>query len=163
MQSSALPKKSFCPNGKQLKVKIPKGSKRAPSYCFKGYGEPGTRSGTTGDAYVEIHYKSSGRFTIEGDDLISELAVSLDEAINGAQIEFITVEGTISLKIPAGVSSGTKLKIKGKGLRWENKPVRGDQYVVISIKLPRHPDHELSQFIRTWAKNHPYHPRPERI
>lgn len=142
-------KEIVLPNGKQLKVKIPVGIEEGTRLRLKEHGE------------VEIHYKSSDRFTIEGKDLISELPVSLDEAINGAAVEITTLGGKISLKVPAGVSSGTKLKIKGKGLRGENETSRGDHYVLISIKLPPHPDHELRQLIKTWSQHHPYHPRTE--
>jgi DnaJ-class molecular chaperone len=147
------------PTGKQLKVKIPKGISEGTKLRFKGHGEPGPKE--SGDAYVEIHFKSSKRFQIEGDDLVSDLPISLDEAIHGTQIEFTTVDGPILLKIPAGVNNGSKLKIKGKGLPCTDKKSCGNQYVVIRVTLPSTIDPELSQFIKTWTKDHPYNPRSE--
>ncbi len=143
------------PNGKELKVKIPKGIAEGIKLRFKGHGETG------GDAYVEIHYKSSKRFKIEGEDLISELPINLDEALHGTQLDFMTIEGPILLKIPAGVNSGFKLKIKGKGLLRADKKSRGDQYILVTVMLPSKPDTELSSLIKKWIKEHPYNPRSE--
>ncbi len=150
-------KEIILPNGKQLSVKIPKGITQGTKLRFKGHGEKGHKS--TGDAYVEIHFKSSKRFKLEGLDLVSELPISLDEAINGGKIEFITIDGPIILTVKPPVSSGTKLKIKGKGLGTGQS--RGDQYVLINIMLPKHIDPQLSHFIKQWSKEHPYNPRAE--
>jgi DnaJ-class molecular chaperone len=143
------------PNGKELKVKIPKGIAEGTKLRFKGHGETG------GDAYVELHYKSSKRFKIEGDDLISELPINIDEALHGTQLDFITIEGPILLKIPSGVNTGFKLKIKGKGLLRADKKSRGDQYVILTVMLPSKIDSDLSSFIKKWIKEHPYNPRSE--
>ena len=152
-------KQIVLPSGKQLLVKIPKGIAEGTKLRFKGQGLVGPKH--TGDAYVEIHYQSSKRYKIDGHDLISELSLTLDEAINGTKLEFITIEGSISLKIPAGVNSGTKLKIKGKGLPSADKKSKGDQYVIVAITLPTTIDSELQEYIKTWSINHPYNPRSE--
>ena len=152
-------KQIVLPNGKQLIVKIPKGIQAETKLRFKEQGELGIKQ--AGDAYIKIQLKSSKRYTIEGLDLVSELPINLDEAINGTEIEFQTIEGLIRLKIPAGANSDTKLKIKGKGLINPDQKNRGDQYVGLKVVLPPKVDPELSQFIKQWQKTHPYNPRAE--
>uniref|UniRef100_UPI00102AF983 DnaJ C-terminal domain-containing protein n=1 Tax=Candidatus Magnetaquicoccus inordinatus TaxID=2496818 RepID=UPI00102AF983 len=152
-------KEIMLPNGKQLIVKIPKGITAGTKLRFKGQGAPGVKQ--NGNAYVEIHYKSSKRFKIEGNDVVSELPISLGEAIHGAELEFMTVGGLINLKIPAGVNTGTKLKIKGKGLPGDDKKTRGNQYIVLKVMLPSKIPPELSRFINQCEKDHPYNPRSE--
>ncbi len=149
------------PSGKQLKVKIAKGTSEGTKLRFKGQGLPTRKSGVLSDIFVEIHFSATKRYRIEGFDLVTDLSISLDEAINGTHLEFNTVDGPIMLKIPSGINTGSKLKLKGKGLLLANKKNRGDHYIIIQIMLPAVIDDELHDWIKNWTKNHPYNPRKE--
>lgn len=146
------------PSGKRLAVKIPAGVKSgAKLRLAKGAAEGG--GGAGGDAYLEIDVQPSSIFRRIDNDLELDLPVSLPEAILGAEVRVATVDGPVLLVVPAGVSTGARLRIKGKGV-----PVaggRGDQFAVVRIVLPKTIDPELAQFVKQWSERHAYNPRVE--
>lgn len=135
------------PDGKNLKVKIPAGIESGKKLRFKGLGRPGNGRGAPGDAYVEINVRPLPGFTRHGKDIETEVPISFLDAITGTEIEVPTIEGNVLLKIPSGVSSGTRLRIKGKGAgEGEN---RGNQIVVLKIVMPK----EIDPALRAAAEN----------
>ena len=147
------------PNGKHLRVKIPPGILSGQKLRFPKQGSPSPNGGASGDAYVEIEVQPSSLFQREGKNLITELSVSLSEAILGAEIKAPTVDGTGTLRIPAGVNSGSKLRIRGKGVPGKKGEDPGDLITVLKIVLPEVIDPELRTFIEAWSKTHPHDPR----
>jgi DnaJ-class molecular chaperone len=145
------------PNGKKLQVKIPAGIHEGQKLKFAGQGEAGIGNGPPGDAYVEIKIRPSEDFKREGKDILSELAVSLFEAVNGAEVEVKTIDGPISLKIPAGVSSGTKLRIKEKGAG--SGLHRGHHVVQIKVVTPKDPPQAMKEAFKNLEKQFAYNPR----
>jgi DnaJ-class molecular chaperone len=135
------------PDGKKLQVKIPAGIESGKRLRFKGLGKPGVGNGTAGDAYVEIGVSILEGFRREGKDIITDFPISFLDAITGGEVEVPTIDGTVMMKIPEGVSSGTKLRIKGKGAGQGN--YRGNQIVVLKIVMPKNIDPGL----RTAAEN----------
>lgn len=147
------------PTGKRLKVKIPAGISDGTKLRFKGQGGPGRgRGAVPGDAYVEITIRPSETFRKVDNNLELDLPVSLNEAVNGAKIEVPTVEGAVMLTIKPGVTTGTRLRIPGKGYPLKGGG-RGDQIVIIKIVLPEKIDHDLKALIDQWSAKHPYNPR----
>jgi DnaJ-class molecular chaperone len=144
--------------GKRLKVKIPAGIKDKTKLRFKNLGGQAIGKGKPGDAYVEILIRPSDVFTINENNLEYELPVSLDEAVNGTKIKVPTMDGTVMLTIPPGINTGSRLRIKEKGMTSEDG-VRGDQIVIIKIVLPGKIDTEFKEFISKWTRNNPYNPR----
>jgi curved DNA-binding protein len=115
------------PDGaKRLSVKIPAGTHDGMKIRLGGQGNAGP--GGSGDIYLKIRLAPDPRFKIEGSDLIMELPVCPWDAALGATQEIETLDGKLSLKIPAEISSGQRLRLQGKGLG--NK---GDLYVQIKI------------------------------
>jgi DnaJ-class molecular chaperone len=147
--------------GKRLKVKIPAGITNGTKLRFNNQGNPGMGNGKYGDAYVEIIIKPSNIFKVNGNNLEIEIPLSLDEAINGAKIKIPIIEGTLMLTIPPGVNTGSKLRIKEKGIPAGKGMVRGDQIVILRVVLPEKMDIELKDFIKNWSKTHFYNPREE--
>jgi DnaJ-class molecular chaperone len=147
------------PDGKRLKVKIPPGIDEGAKLRFKGQGGPAQGKGKPGDAYVEISIKPSDIFNRAGNDLELETPITIDEAVNGAKIKVPTIDGTVMLTIPAGVNTGTKLRVKGKGMPLRGGKERGDQIVVLKVVLPDKVDSRFSDFIKNWSADHPYNPR----
>jgi DnaJ-class molecular chaperone len=151
------------PGGKKLKVKIPAGIEDDAKLKFKGQGGPGIGKGKPGDAYVEVSIVFPKDFKRTGNDLELEIPVSMDEAVNGLKIKVPTVDGAVMLSIPPGANTGTKLRVKGKGLPHQHGKGRGDQIVVLKVILPEKPDSEFTEFIKKWSKDHPYNPREKSI
>jgi DnaJ-class molecular chaperone len=147
--------------GKRLKVKIPPGIDDGERLRFKGQGGQGIGKGRPGDAYVIISIRPSKIFKKSGRNLEIEIPVTVDEAVNGSRIKVPTIDGSVMMKIPPGINTGHKLRIKGKGIPGRNGKISGDQIVILKIVLPENPDHEFKEFIKKWTKSHPYNPRED--
>jgi DnaJ-class molecular chaperone len=150
------------PTGKHLRVKIPPGVTDGMKLRFAGQGGPGLQGGPAGDAYVELSIRPSPLFQRNGNDLEVELPITLSESVNGGSIRVPTLDGNVMLTIPSGVSSGTRLRIRGKGIpsRTPNAE-RGNLYVKMKIVLPPVMDDELKKAVAEAEKRHPYDPRAE--
>lgn len=116
-----------------LTVKIPKGVKEGQTIRLQGQGSPGMGGGSAGDLYLEIGFNPHSHFKVEGKDVSIELPVSPWEAALGSKVPVPTPLGTVDLKIPAGSSSGKRLRLKGRGIP-ATEP--GDFYVTLEIVLP---------------------------
>ena len=98
-------------------------------------------------------------FKREGQDLLLELPIAIDEAVLGARIEVPTATGRVQLTIPKGTSSGTVFRLRGKGVRSMTTGASGDQLVTVRIVLPQTIDEKLSYFMSEWRQKHAYDPR----
>ena len=134
------------PNGKRLKIKLPRFVEDGQTIRLKGQGEP-LMGGTAGDALVTIHFKSHPRFRLEGRDVHVDLPVELADAVLGVRQEVETLDGRIAVKIPAWSSSDRVLRLKEKGLPLKADG-RGDLYVHVRIMLPEGGDKELEDFLQ---------------
>ncbi|GAB4178784.1 MAG: J domain-containing protein [Thalassobaculales bacterium] len=147
------------PDGKTLDVVIPAGSEEGQTLRLKGQGRPGTMGGSAGDAFVKIKVNPHPFFQRKDLDIHVDVPVTLSEAVLGGSILVPTIDGVVSVKVPKGANTGTKLRLKGKGVPDGKAEVRGDQYVTLVVHLPDPPDRELSQFLETWKPRHEYDPR----
>ena len=93
----------------------------------------------------------------EGDDILVELPITIDEAILGGKVEVPTIDGRVALTVPKGATSGQVLRVRGKGVKRGDR--RGDQMVTLKIVAPPTVDAELEAFFRRWRENHAYDPR----
>ena len=148
------------PTGKKLKIKIPPGVESGSKLRFKGQGSPGIGSGPAGDAYVEISVRTLNGFTRVGKNLESELPVTFIEALLGAEIKFPTIDGSVMLKVPSGVTTGSRLRVQGKGVLMSPEP--GDQIFVLKVVMPKGEQPELREAVRSWGEKYAYNPREEK-
>jgi DnaJ-class molecular chaperone len=111
----------------------------------------GVGKGVKGDAYVEITVKPSAEFNRVENDLESTLSISFAEAILGGEVKAPTLDGSVLLKVPPKVSSGTRLRIKGKGVPI-TASTRGDQFCILKITVPATVDLELTSAVEAWLK-----------
>jgi DnaJ-class molecular chaperone len=146
------------PHGKTLDITIPAGARDGQVMRLKRQGLAGS-DGKPGDAYVEISIQPHPSFARAGDDILTTLAVSLGEALNGESVPVETVDGPVEVKVPKGAKDGTKLRLRGKGLPRSKPGERGDQLVTIHIVPPEGADEALASFIADWEKAHPQNPR----
>jgi DnaJ-class molecular chaperone len=151
------------PNGKRLRVKIPAGIESGAKLRFPGQGNPPVGKGKPGDAYVELNVRPSGQFRRQGRDLVIDLPVSLAEAILGTEIPVPTIDGQGRLRIPPGVTTGSKLRIRGKGVPGRGGEPRGDQIVNLSVAVPKSVDPEFRAAVEKWNREHPFNPREEQF
>lgn len=147
------------PGGKRLKVTIPPGSADGQVLRLRGQATQSGGGGRAGDVHIEIKVRPHPMFTRNGDDIHAELPITLPEAVLGAKIQVPTVAGTVSLTVPKGANTGTRLRIKGKGGLARGGRSRGDHYVTLKVMLPDKPDTELADLVEKWAARHPYRVR----
>lgn len=145
------------PNGKKLQVKIPAGISSGSKLRLKNEGGPGQKGAPNGDVYVEIKVKPLAGFVRHGNDIETELPISFIEAMTGAEIKVNTISGAVMLSIPPGVNTGSKLRIRGKGIAIPNQP--GDQIVILKVVMPKKIDPELQAAVKSWDGKFNYNPR----
>lgn len=122
----------------RLAIKIPPGVDSGSVIRLAGQGEPGPGGGPAGDLLVTIHAAAHPWFRREGNNLLVDVPLSITEAALGAKVDVPTLsEGKVTLTIPAGTSSGAKLRLKGKGVFDRTTKERGDQFVVVKIVVPK--------------------------
>ncbi len=118
----------------EIEIAIPAGIENGEMIRMTGRGEA-IPSGSAGDLYIKIHVKSHKTIKRDGTTLNSELHVKLSDALLGSIYKIHTLDGDLDIKIPAGITHGEKLRIKGKGVPTGSS--RGDFMVTIFIDLPK--------------------------
>ena len=119
-----------------INVKIPPGVADGQRIRIRGKGKPSSGGAAAGDLYLKVSIEPHPHFRREDRDIYVELPVSFTEAALGTKVDVPTLEGTTKVTVPAGVSSGQKLRLKGKGIAAGKAGERGHQYVVIKIVSP---------------------------
>ncbi len=147
-------------NGKaeKINVKIPAGVDDGAKIRLAGKGESGVM-GEPGDLFITLKVKAHPLFRREEQDIYLDLPISLDEAILGADVKVPTPKGKVSLKIPPGTSSGSKLRLKGRGVPRQKGRVKGDLYVIPRIVLPKKISENVKQLAKELADKSTHKPR----
>ena len=129
-----------------LNVKIPAGVKDGARIRLTGRGEPGPTGAPAGDLFVRVHVAPHRWFGRKGDDLTVELPVSFAEAALGANVQVPTLNGAVTLKVPAGTPTGKTFRVKGKGA--PHKGGRGDLLVTAVVDVPGKLSREEKQLLK---------------
>jgi len=145
-------------SGKTLDVNLPPGAEEGQRLRMKGQGMPGPGGGEPGDAFVEVHVASHPFMRREGLDIHLDLPVSLHEAVLGGKVKVPTIDGNVNATIPPNSSSGTVLRLKGRGVMAPKGDRRGDQLVKLRIVLPEEGNDALADFLKGWEPK-AYDPR----
>ena len=116
-------------------VRIPAGVKAGQSIRVPGKGGNGLGGGSAGDIFLNVRYAQHPDWQARGTDLVGHLELALWEAVLGTTVTVKTLEGSVSLKVPAGTQQGHQLRVRGKGLP-AGAGKRGDLYVGVSIQVP---------------------------
>ena len=117
-------------------VKIPRGVHEGQRIRLAGQGEAGPRGGKSGDLFLRVRLARHPDFSVEGSDLIYELALEPWQAALGTEVDVPTMEGKRRLKIPPGTQSGQRFRLRERGLPTANGG-RGNLYVVVQIAIPK--------------------------
>ena len=121
---------------KTVNVDIPAGVSDGNYITIPDQGDAGRNGGPSGDLIVHIHEKEHPFFQRHGIDLLCEVDITFSQAALGASIEITTIDGKVSLKIPAGTQSEKIFRLKGKGLPVLQGRERGDQLVRVHLRTP---------------------------
>jgi DnaJ-class molecular chaperone len=149
-------KRVTLPEGGILDLAVPEGVTDGQVLRLKGKGTSGSLGAEAGDALIEIKVRPHAEFKRDGDDILFELPITIDEAVLGGRVEVPTPAGRVQLTIPKGTSSGKTFRLKGKGVR--TRAGAGDQLVTVKIVLPHDIDESLSYFFSEWRQKHGYDP-----
>jgi len=134
---------------KTLTVRIPPGVHDGNRIRLKGQGGEGLYGGARGDLYFKVQIMPHGVFKVQGDDLETEITLRPEQAVLGDQVKVPTLDGPVTMKVPAGTRAGKKLRLREKGL--PRKDGRGDEYVSIRIDIPEQLTVEEEQLYRQLA------------
>jgi DnaJ-class molecular chaperone len=135
-------------NGTHIDVKIPAGVADGQTIRLRGQGPGGE------DIYVKLRVNPHTYFRREGNDIILEVPLSVAEAALGATVDVPTLDGQrLGVKVPAGTSSGNRLRLRGRGIKG------GDQYIEIKIVVPAAKDARSRELIEEFARLNPQDPR----
>jgi molecular chaperone DnaJ len=124
-------------NVKNVEVNIPAGVDNNMSLKVAGYGNGGAKGGTPGDLYLNFRVRPHKVFKRQDDDIILEVPITITQAVLGTSVDIPTIYGDVSLKIPAGIEHGTILRMREKGIQNVRTKRKGDQQVVVQIKVPK--------------------------
>lgn len=120
-----------------LDVKIPAGIAEGQSIRLKGKGQKG-RNGGAGDLLIKIHIREDGKFRRDGKDVYITESIPFTTAALGGEAKVDTLYGPVTCKVPAGSQSGSKLRLKNKGIvSMKNRNSYGDEYVILQIDVPK--------------------------
>lgn len=125
---------------KEVTVEVPPGVTSENYITLRGEGSVGPRGGPRGDILVLLEVEDDPRFVRDGADLLTELPVTFAQAALGDEVPVVGVDEEVPLKVPAGVQSGTVLRVRGKGLPELQSAVRGDLLVRVAVFTPRNLD-----------------------
>ena len=122
---------------KKLTISIPAGINTGDRQRVSGKGNPGPNGGENGDLYIEFIVDEHDYFVRDGDDIYLEVPLTITEALLGCKKSIPTLYGNVKLNISAGVSSGDRERIKGKGVNNEHRRHKGDMYVIFKVYTPK--------------------------
>jgi DnaJ-class molecular chaperone len=146
------------PDGRTLDVKIPPETMTGQTLRLRSQGGEGWNGGDRGDALIEITVAPHLTFTRDGQDIRLELPVTLPEAVLCGRVAVPTPGGPVLMSIPAGSDTGTKLRLRGRGVAKRGEIPAGDLYASLRVQIGK-PDAALEGFLRDWKPTESIDPR----
>lgn len=140
-----------------IEVKVPSGVKTGSRIRLKGRGGRGPEGPS--DLFIIVNVTDHPYFRREGNDILLDVPLSIYEAMIGTELSVPTLEGPETIKIPSGVNSGTKIRIKGRGVKRGSE--QGDQFVVVKIVVPKMLSAEDKFLLDEIARRHPINARAD--
>ena len=141
-----------------VKLKVPAGIDDGATIRLNGRGEATRGGGEKGDLYVNVRVKAHKKFTREGDLILSDERIPMVVAALGGEIDVDTVDGTLTMKIPAGTQSGSDFKLSGHGVPHLRGDGRGAHIVTVHVdtptKLSKRQKELLTEFAKPESRKH---------
>jgi len=144
---------------KHLKVKVPQGVMDGERIRLKGQGKLGYQGGTPGDLYLHIRVVPHPLFDVQGHNITITIPLAPWETALGTKVTVPTLEGKINLSIPPDTQSGSKLRVKGRGLK--TKTFTGDLFAIVKVTMPVKTTEQGKQLWQELAASETFNPRKE--
>lgn len=137
----------------KLKVRIPAGIDTGKKIRLQGKGNSGMNGGTAGDLYLEVVVGKKEGFERKGQDVYTTIQIPYTTAVFGGEVIVPTLYGNVSCHIKEGTQSGTRIRLRGKGIVAMNRPsAKGDQYATVEIEVPRTMSREAREKLREYQR-----------
>lgn len=140
--------KGFVRKAVKVHVKIPAGIDNGQAISISGMGEPGSKGGAPGNLLVSVRIRPHKILERDGYDIHVEKVISVAQAALGDTIKIETIDGLVELNIPEGTQSGVSLRMRGKGVPKLQSSGRGDQYVHLTVEIPKHLTEKQKELLR---------------
>jgi molecular chaperone DnaJ len=137
---------------KEINVKIPAGVDTGSQLRLTGKGEAGINGGPAGDLYLVFRVQPHKVFERAGNDIYLELPVNIADVTLGATVEVPTINGKVDLKIPAGTQTGTKFRMRSKGVKDLRTKREGDQFIIVKVVTPTNLSKEQKDLFKKLQK-----------
>lgn len=134
LQSPGAPGEA--PRSRKVRFRIPSGVLEGQRIRLAGYGGPGRNGGRDGDLFLDARLERHPDFRVQGHDLFYELLLAPWEAVLGGVVPVRSLYGEVRLKIPPDTASGTRMRIRDKGLPTGDGDLKGDLYAVVEVVTP---------------------------
>ncbi|HEV2527244.1 MAG TPA: molecular chaperone DnaJ [Thermomicrobiales bacterium] len=138
---------------RSIAVDIPAGIDESATLRMSGQGEAGPVGGIPGNLYVKVRIAPHPLFTRQGKTINSQLGINVAQAALGDEIEIDTIDGPVSLRIPAGTQSGQQFRLRGKGVPDMRGGDRGDQIVTVQALIPKDLSEEQQELFERLAES----------
>ncbi len=135
----------------KIEVNIPAGIDDGQTISKSGGGSAGVNGGPAGDLLVSVIVRPHARFERDGTSVLLEQDISYAQAALGAEVEVPTLDGKVKLTIPEGTQPGAVFRLRGRGIPYLRGSGRGDQFVTVSIKVPRNLTGSQKELLRQFA------------
>ena len=135
----------------KVEVNIPAGIDDGQTISKPGGGNAGVNGGPAGDLLVSVIVRPHARFERDGTSVLLEQEISYAQATLGAEVEVPTLDGKVKLTIPEGTQPGAVFRLRGKGIPFLRGSGRGDQFVSVTIKVPKNLTGSQKELLRQFA------------
>ena len=135
----------------KVEVNIPAGIDDGQTISKPGSGNAGVNGGPAGDLLVSVIVRPHARFERDGTSVLLEQEISYAQATLGAEVEVPTLDGKVKLTIPEGTQPGAVFRLRGKGIPFLRGSGRGDQFVSVTIKVPKNLTGSQKELLRQFA------------
>ncbi len=132
-----------------LSVAVPAGIEDGQAIALTAEGEAGEHGTKPGDLFVVVHVTPHERFTRRGDDIHSTITLTYAQLVLGDKVEVPTLDGSVSMKIPAGTAPGETFRIKGGGIPRVSRYGTGDHLVKVALAIPKNPSREFRRALES--------------
>lgn len=137
---------------RRLDISIPAGIDDGQTLTLRGQGDVGINGGPSGDVLVDVMVRPHPLFKREGYNIFCEVPITYVQATLGDELTVPTIDGKVKYKIPDGTQPGTTFRLKGKGVKQLNSSSRGDQYVTVSIEVPKNLSKKQKEILKELDK-----------
>ena len=140
-------------SSQSLKVHIPAGIDTGKSVRLRGKGQPGFQGGEAGDLFLKVTVANKPGYERKGLDVYTTIQIPYTTAVFGGEARVHTLYGDVMCKIKEGTQSGSKIRLRGKGIvSMKNASVHGDQYVTVEIQVPKYLNQEAKEKLKEYQR-----------